>query len=101
MKIFNAFSINMLPGDSEVLFERISLWEIGKKNLESYIGHQDTANVISGILGIEPLPMNRQSITLEREETCIIAQYAGSRLPEGATTLPEGAKITFWKVTIS
>lgn len=98
MKIFNAFSINMLPGGCEVKFEKIPVF-LGQEKFESCIGHADTAKVISGILGVD-LPMNRQTVTLEMGESVIVAQYTGTRLPEGATTLPEGATITFWKVTV-
>lgn len=97
VKILNAFSINMLPGDCNVSFEKIIPYK-GEKGFESYIGHADTAAVISDVLGVD-LPMNRQSVTLERDETVIVAQYTGPRLPEGSTRLPEGATITFWQVS--
>ncbi|MDD4352598.1 MAG: DUF1874 domain-containing protein [Candidatus Gracilibacteria bacterium] len=69
-------------GDSEVL------------QLESVIGHADTAKVISNILDMN-LPVNRANVKLEPGEKMIIAQYSGPRLPEGAITLPEGAKMDF------
>jgi hypothetical protein len=59
----------------------------------SIIGHQDLAN----ILGV---PMNRESIKLDSGDTLIVAQVMGGRLPEGSTTLPEGVKIQFLKVTV-
>ena len=60
----------------------------------SVIGHQDLAN----ILGV---PMNRQSIQLEKNDVLIVAQVMGGRLPEGSTTLPEGVKIQFVEVTVA
>lgn len=69
-------------GDAEVL------------QLESAIGHADTARIVSGMLGVE-LPANRQSVKLARGEKMIVAQYTGPRLPEGATALPAGAEIEF------
>lgn len=91
----------MLPGDCSVTFEKIIPYkgEKGERGFESCIGHADTAAVISNLLGVD-LPMNRQSVTLEENETVVVAQYTGPRLPEGATELPEGATITFWQVTI-
>jgi hypothetical protein len=69
-------------GDAEVL------------QLESAIGHADTARIVSGMLGVE-LPANGQSVKLARGEKMIVAQYTGPRLPEGATALPAGAEIEF------
>lgn len=82
MKILNAFSINMLPGDCSTTFEKIPA-PLGQ-GFESCIGHADTAKVVGNLLGID-LPMNRQSVTLEENETVVVAQYTGPRLPEGAT----------------
>jgi len=73
-----------------------------KEDIEvvSAIGHADTAKIVSGLLGIE-LPANRISIKMTGMEKVIVAQYSGCRLPEGATILPEGAKIEFWEVSLS
>lgn len=87
MRIFNAFSINMLPGDCSVTFEKINP-PYGDHELSSCIGHADTARIVGNLLGID-MPMNRQTVTLEKGETVIVAQYTGPRLPEGATELPE------------
>jgi hypothetical protein len=63
----------------------------------SAVGHADTAAVFSSILdrAIEP---NRISVKLTRDDMAIVGQYVGPRLPEGATTLPEGAAIEWWLV---
>lgn len=103
MYITNAFSINMLPREEvvAVLFTPISLdeaREIAAKGLESAIGHADTARIVSDLLGVE-IPSNRVDIRLQNRDRILVAQYSGPRLPEGATTLPEGAKIEFWLVT--
>ena len=101
MKLANAFSLQMLPrgGFFNILTMRISVAEakeaIGSGTVESYIGHADTARILSGILGME-IPVHRERMTVENGEEFLVAQYEGDRLPEGATTLPEGAKITFW-----
>jgi hypothetical protein len=98
----NAFSINMLHGSTLVDFTEISLDEAKEfiSKAEEFvcaIGHADTATVVGGLLGMELSP-NRLSVTLDFPQKLLVAQYTGPRLPEGATTLPEGAEIKFWKV---
>ena len=105
--ITNAFSINMLPSErgSMVDFVPITLDCTKKllketdKEIVSGIGHADTAKIVSSLLGIEVRP-NRINIKLNIDrydcDVLFIAQYIGPRLPEGATTLPEGATIQFW-----
>ena len=63
----------------------------------SVIGHADTAAVVGGILGREIL-VNRTTYTVEPGDTLYVAQYSGPRLPEGATTLPEGAMVKFFRI---
>jgi len=103
MKLANAFSINMLSGDSVVKFTQITAEqarELLKDRIESFVGHNDTANVLSTILGV-PILVNRASFTAQQGEQFIVAQFSGPRLPEGSTTLPEGAKIIFWLVEVN
>ena len=69
-------------------------------SLESVIGHADTARLVSDILGVE-LPANRATVKLQKGEKMIVAQYSGPRLPEGATSLPEGAMIEFVLVEVN
>ncbi len=110
-KLLNAFSLNMLPppkpnylGDHfdiatiGISLEGVKL-RLAREGVESCIGHADTARILSDILGME-IPVNRVSVTLEKGETAIVAQYTGPRLPEGATELPDGAQITFRYVRI-
>lgn len=52
----------------------------------NFIGHQSTAQ----LLGMEA---NRVSLQAGAGATLVVAQYDGPRLNEGATQLPEGAKI--------
>lgn len=100
MIITNAFSVNMLTETTKVNFEQITIEaasSLVKNNaIMSAIGHADTANVVGGILGID-LYANRVNVRLS--DKILVAQYTGPRLPEGATTLPEGATITFWLVS--
>lgn len=105
MKIANAFSLNMLPTPSStVSVAPISLdgirWYLERDGVESFVGHQDTAAILSDILGVE-VPVNRGNLQLKRGERMIVAQYKGPRLPEGAKTLPEGAEFQFMSVTVS
>lgn len=97
--ISNSFSINILPllELGIVRLKKISP-DMIPKDVESAIGHENTARVVSGILGFEVKP-NRVSIKLTESDVLYVAQYTGPRLLEGATTLPEGANIEFFEVS--
>ena len=94
----NAFSIQMLERGGLVRFEEISLEDI-PSDVVSAVGHADTANVLTSMLGFE-VPVNRTSITLDTETELFVAQLVGGRLPEGSTTLPEGFRFKFFRVKI-
>ena len=70
-----------------------------RTEIVSVMGHADTAAVLSGLLERD-LQVNRVSLKFTNEpgEVLIVGQYIGPRLPEGATTLPEGATIEWWSV---
>jgi hypothetical protein len=85
--------------NNEISVVPVSAEEVAASEFESAVGHQDTANVLSAILG-KPVPMNRVSLKLDQDTVLYVAQVTGGRLPEGATTLPEGMKLCFLKVTI-
>lgn len=116
--VCNAFSLSMLdreiqlgkcypaqrripiPVTLEIALSWVELGKRGSVELESAIGHADTATLFSKILGI-PLIANRVSVKLgadNKNASLLIGQYNGPRLPEGATTLPEGASIDWWMV---
>lgn len=109
--ISNAFSLNMFGGNVEIpqgdpVFPEFPVMTISVKEVTpeevpsdcmSVIGHADTAAVVGGILGREIL-VNRTTYTVEPGDTLYVAQYSGPRLPEGATTLPEGAMVKFFRV---
>ena len=107
-KLANAFSLNMLNTEVEthvLVTKRISkeeAKELLKEGFENYIGHKDIANVVSNELGL-PVEMNekRPNLLLNPEDVVVIAQYIGPRLPEGATQLPENAKIDYFTVQIA
>lgn len=62
------------------------------------IGHADTAAIVGRLVGRPGLKANRESVTLEPGDVVYIAQLMGGRLPEGATTLPEGFEIVWYEV---
>jgi hypothetical protein len=96
----NSFSIQMI---SEVDLANVTFVKVGPEMVPadaiSCIGHADTAAVCSTILG-RKIEANRVSITLNPGDVLYVAQLTGGRLPEGATTLPEGFKIEFYKVIV-
>lgn len=100
--ITNAFSIQMLPTvETGLTFKPITLeqaMKMVKANIFiSSVGHADTANVVSELLNAD-IPMNRIPIKLGDNDVVLIAQLMGGRLPEGATTIPDGMSIQFWVV---
>lgn len=92
----NAFSLQMLPSDGNISVETVTEADI-PSDVVSCIGHTDTANVLSDILGME-IPVNRMSVTLNDGDVLYVAQLIGGRLSEGATTLPKGFSFKFMKV---
>ena len=102
MYLLNAFSANMLAEfPVSVRFTEISaavMAELAQETM-SAVGHADTAALFSAILGIE-VPCNRVTVTLKSGESALLGQYTGPRLPEGATTLPEGASIKWVLVNV-
>ena len=106
--IANAFSINMLnlevditnlqvcPTSPEFIREEIE----AEGGFTSVVGHADTAAVFSGLLGLD-VPCNRATFTMDEGTTLFVGQYKGPRLPEGATSLPEGAAVEWAMVIIA
>ncbi|MGA1619573.1 MAG: STIV orfB116 family protein [Pirellulales bacterium] len=101
MFIANAFSLQMLATDATVSIETVDI-ETAQAiavSAESAIGHADTAAVVSDLLGTN-LAANRVNVNLNKGDQLLVAQVMGGRLPEGATTLPDGMKIAFKLVTV-
>lgn len=102
--IGNAFSLNMLSTPNGVLTLRtISLEEaqalVNEGGWQSAVGHQDTAALFQNQLGA-PVAFNRATVKLSGGDQVLVGQLAGPRLPEGSTTLPEGATLTWVLVTV-
>ena len=94
----NAFSIQMLKKGGLVKFEEIDTTEV-PADVVSAVGHADTANVLTNMLGF-PVSMNRINVILDENTELYVAQLIGRRLPEGSTTLPEGFTFKFYRVTM-
>ena len=92
----NAFSLQMVDPNSIIVTRPSEAAEV-PLNAVSVVGHADTAAVLSTILGRE-VKVNRTSIHLNKGDVLYVAQLTGGRLPEGATTLPEGFRIEFIRV---
>lgn len=100
----NAFSLQMLEGDNVLITQVLDLDRVkkilSKEGFISAVGHQDTSAVLSDILGLD-IPCNRINIKLGEDDTLIVAQLVGGRLPEGSTTLPDGFSFQFVAVQLS
>ena len=90
----------MISGDVTVNVKSVDATEVAEAEFVSCVGHLDTANVVSTLLGGKEVKCNRVSITLNKGDILYVAQVTGGRLPEGATTLPEGFEIVFKRVEI-
>lgn len=70
-------------------------------SIENVIGHKDTADLIDQMFpGMLP-PAERRSVSIDfraNGDRALVFQYTGPRLPEGATSLPEGAMLQAWLV---
>jgi len=109
MYIGNAFSLNMLPSwatGGSLRFQRLTLEqaqaEVCHQDYVSAVGHADVAALFTEALGVS-VPMSRINAELlpgSEDDQILIGQYVGPRLPEGTTTLPEGAEIRWVLVTL-
>ena len=94
--ITNAFSMQMVePSDYMVKVSQVGkdIFDLFKDDVPSAVGHKDTA----AVLGVE---CNRINVSLKKGDSIIVAQLQGGRLPEGATTLPEGFTFKYFWVDI-
>ena len=92
--IANAFSLQMIDWtDKDEVTIKIKKVEKPETfdGYTSAVGHADTAHV----LGVEP---NRINVKINADDELMVAQIMGGRLPEGATTLPEGFHMDFFEV---
>ena len=101
MFLLNAFSLNMLGGNADIAVREISVTVAAglAADCTSAVGHADTAAVFADVLGA-PVPCTRVSVTLKEGDVALVGQYSGPRLPEGCSTLPEGAAIKWMVVAV-
>jgi dihydroxyacid dehydratase/phosphogluconate dehydratase len=102
----NAFSLGMIePEINSAVLTKLDLEEARDalaNGFVSAVGHADTATLLSELLGMT-VPVNRINVTLKsgtKEDTVLVAQYQGPRLPEGIKELPFGAGFIFWLVKL-
>lgn len=102
----NAFSLQMLDLQKTRFIEVIPITKemaieiLKNNNFISCIGHPDTANVLTQELGVT-IKMNRVNVSLTKDDTLIVAQLIGGRLPEGSVKLPENFEFKFIVVKVS
>jgi hypothetical protein len=90
--LLNAISLQMVKIDGPYVMEVTPVKRV-PHNCISAIGHADLASVMG-------VPCNRIAIALNNGDEAYVAQAFGGRLPEGATTLPKGVSLRFFRVTI-
>lgn len=103
--IANAFSTKMLPCSAGVNFQRLTTEGAAKLvqagPMQSFVGHADTAALFSTLLNVEVVH-NRASFQFGGDcFALLVGELSGPRLQEGQTTLPEGATIVWWLVTLA
>lgn len=99
--ISNAFALSMVTDGATIRTRVVDLPAVARKlnNPVSVVGHADTARVFEAMLGI-PVAHNRATISITPADTLYVGQLVGGRLPEGATTLPDGFEIKWVCVQI-
>ena len=108
--IVNAFSLQMLDLSACVevvrvkidpINEQATLADLLEENVYvSAVGHVDTANLFTNLLGVN-VACNRVNVQLTEDNSLLVGQIVGGRLPEGATTLPEGVKVQWMFVSLA
>lgn len=92
----NAFSLNMVDESSyNVVVDEIPEedFEKLKYKFKSVVGHEDTAKRFN-------VEFNRDSISIKKGDTILVAQLDVKRLPEGTKQLPENPEFKFLLITI-
>ena len=99
--IANAFSVNMLKGDSMLFFSQADLETvkhyISEGEIHSIVGHQSTADLLSAKLGVK-IELNRENYKKERTDSLIVC-LPSKRLDEGQVLSKEELEkidIKFW-----
>lgn len=98
--IVDMFTPDMLSIDcfSLARFDIVDLATI-PTDVYSTISDANMTRVISSILGFELTKKSDSACISDDYDALYLASYHGPKLEEGATSLPKGAFITFYKVT--
>ena len=106
MKLLHAFSPGMLVNAWEgktVKFKKEALDAVllllKENGLESCIGHENLAAVLSDKLG-HAVVCSPKLVKLEAGETAILAQYYGPRMTAETRELPDRGDINFFSIRI-
>lgn len=90
MIVLNSLSLNLFPDGvvGHFMYQKTHPREyvLNAKGLKSHIGHHDLANLVW-------LPCNRDTAKVSNNETFLVVQYRGPRLPEKTVELPQGAVV--------
>ena len=91
--VLNSFSVNLITKlidemtEVHLVFREIDENEVKELLREndyiSAIGHEGMSSFLSQRLNVE-IPFNRVFVSLNKEDSAIVAQLVGSRLPEGS-----------------
>ena len=75
MFILNAFSLNMVVGNADIVVREVSatVAAILADACVSAVGHADTAAVFSSVLGVE-IPCNRATVALKEGDVALVGQ---------------------------
>lgn len=94
----NVFSSGMVHNDMhfDVKIVDLETFKAQAKDATSVVGHEDTAKILSDLLG-KKVDFNRVSTAIKPGDVVCVAQYDGPRLPLGADKLPDGAKFR-WEI---
>jgi len=87
------FEVKEISPDEAESFVQAGGWQ-------SAIGHQGTADVLTGLLGV-PVPVNRVQATMDKGDQALVFKLA-TRLPEGVVlTANELSRLafSFWLMT--
>lgn len=106
----NAISLNMLTAGTESaqfrchrISEAVAAGRLAAPGAANTIGHADLARIVTAAMaawGTHVPPAQRVTVVLRPGDELIVAQATGPRLPEGCTSLPPGAEIVWWSVTV-
>lgn len=92
----DSLSLNMFykPIELDIHVSRISGIKFRDETRDAYsiFGHKGLAELLGYVY-------NPISVELKNDDVLYVAQYIEDELPEGATTIPDGAKIEYYVVT--